>query len=318
MRYYFAPMEGITGAIYRRTWLAHFGGADKLFMPFLSPSQNGRFGRKELAELEQEAGNGLAVPQLLVNRAENFIWAARDLQSMGFREINLNLGCPSGTVFPKHKGAGALADPDGLDRMLGTIFSALPDAHISVKTRLGVSDEAEFNGLLRIYNRYPICELTVHARVREDYYRNPVRLDAFRAALGEIKAPVCYNGDLFSAEAVKRFESAVPSVDRLMIGRGLLADPGLLLQLRGARESQVQTIRLFMEDLFERYSESYGSGTAALKKMKELWFYTGKLFLDPDGLLKRIFRSKTGPEYQTAAECVFTQLLPARRESICF
>ena len=138
MQYYFAPMEGVTGAVYRRAHHAYFPGIDKYFMPFITPTANGRLTPRQKRDVAAEANAGVpAVPQLLTRSAPDFIWAANALAEMGYPEVNLNLGCPSGTVTAKGKGAGFLAHPDELDRFFDAVFSACRAA-VSVKTRLGV------------------------------------------------------------------------------------------------------------------------------------------------------------------------------------
>ena len=96
---YAAPMEGLTGYLWRQVHAALFGPADKYFTPFLSPNATRTFQRKELDEIDPAHNAGLyVVPQLLTNRAEHFLWAAGELYARGYREINFNLGCPAGTV----------------------------------------------------------------------------------------------------------------------------------------------------------------------------------------------------------------------------
>ena len=196
MQYYFAPMEGVTGAVYRRIHHAFFPGIDKYFMPFITPTTTGRLTPRQLRDVAPAENAGVpAVPQLLTRTAADFIWCANALFDMGYGEVNLNLGCPSGTVTAKGKGAGFLADPDGLDRFLDAVFAACR-GRISIKTRLGLRDPAEFARLLEIYNRYPVAELTVHPRVRQDFYKGRVREADFAAALPCCRMPVCYNGDV--------------------------------------------------------------------------------------------------------------------------
>lgn len=175
MNYYFAPMEGITGAVFRRTHHEFFPGIDKYFMPFITPTTQEKLTPRQKRDVLPEYNEGVpAVPQLLTRTAADFIWAANTLASLGYAEVNLNLGCPSGTVTAKGKGAGFLAHPDELDRFLDAVFSACT-VPISIKTRLGVHDPAEFEALLEIYNRYPVAELTIHPRVRQDFYKGRVR-----------------------------------------------------------------------------------------------------------------------------------------------
>ena len=175
MNYYFAPMEGITGAVFRRTHHEFFPGIDKYFMPFITPTTQEKLTPRQKRDVLPEYNEGVpAVPQLLTRAAADFIWAANTLASLGYAEVNLNLGCPSGTVTAKGKGAGFLAHPDELDRFLDAVFSACT-VPISIKTRLGVHDPAEFEALLEIYSRYPVAELTIHPRVRQDFYKGRLR-----------------------------------------------------------------------------------------------------------------------------------------------
>lgn len=168
----FAPMEGLTGAVYRQAHCRVFGGADRYFIPFITPTQDHRFTKRELREILPEHNRGLtAVPQLLVRKAEDFLWAAGELAAMGWGEVNLNLGCPSGTVVAKGKGSGFLGLPEELERFLDAVFEKPPCA-ISIKTRLGVKEPEEFGPLLALFRRYPLAELTVHPRVQKDMYKN--------------------------------------------------------------------------------------------------------------------------------------------------
>ena len=152
---YAAPREGLTGYLWRQVHAALFGPADKYFTPFLSPNATRTFQRKELDEIDPAHNAGLyVVPQLLTNRAEHFLWAAGELYARGYREINFNLGCPAGTVAAKRKGSGLLAYPQELDRCLEEIFAGLPRGmSVSVKTRIGKNDPAEWPGLLEAYRQ---------------------------------------------------------------------------------------------------------------------------------------------------------------------
>lgn len=313
MQYYFAPMEGVTGAVYRRTHHEFFPGIDRYFMPFITPTVHQCLTPRQLRDVAPEANAGVpAVPQLLTRSAPDFIWAAQALAGMGYDEVNLNLGCPSGTVTAKGKGAGFLAHPEELDRFLDAVFSACT-VRISVKTRLGMHDPAEFEALLAIYNRYPICELTIHPRVRQDFYKGTVRQADFAAALPQCRMPVCLNGDLVNEQDVRAAQTQYPQVHALMLGRGLLADPSLLTRLRGGPRADRDTLRAFHDTLYARYCESFGERRLAMLRMKELWFYHINLFADSEKHSKRLKKSRTAEEYEAAAAAVFRELtlLPA-------
>lgn len=308
MQYYCAPLEGVTGYVYRRAHCRYFSGVDRYFMPFFSPAQEHVFPRRERQEFLSELGEGLrAVPQLLTRRAEDFVWAAGELSAMGYDEVNLNLGCPSGTVCAKGKGSGFLAFPDELDRFLDDIFSKVR-VPVSVKTRLGIRDAEEFAPLLEIYARYPIAELTIHPRVQKDFYKNRVRLDVFASAVESLACPVCYNGDLVTpgdcAEAARRF----PQVGALMLGRGLVADPALIRKAKGGKCAGREELRAFHDELYESYAASFGSRRNATLRMKEMWSYLIRLFDGGERHAKALKKSRDTAEYEAAAAAIFRDL----------
>ena len=289
MRYYLAPMEGLTDSIYRRLHHKHFGGVDAYFMPFLSPTQHRVLTHREERELPLADSLELyAVPQVLTKNAQDFLWAAQVCAHRGYDQVNLNIGCPSGTVVSKGKGSGMLRNPEELDAFLEEIFSASP-IPISVKTRLGLKDPEEFPRLLEILNRYPIRELTVHPRVREDFYKGSVRKEWFSYALEHSKNPLCYNGDILTRQEA----DAVSGVEAVMIGRALIADPGLL-----SGGSTRQQLKAFLEELLEEYTEAFGSYRNAMFRMKENWGFLRCRFEGSDKLWKQLRKTTDPSEYR--------------------
>ena len=186
MNYYAAPMEGLTDRIWRQAHQRWFGAPEapvRYYAPFLSPPENRVLIKKKMAELAPAANPGAPViPQLLAKDGELAAWMIGELRALGYTEVNLNLGCPSGTVTAKGKGSGMLRDPAVLDAFLDAVFSHA-EGPISVKTRLGVSSPDEFAAILDIYDRHPICELTIHPRVMRQLYRGQADRAAFAEAL---------------------------------------------------------------------------------------------------------------------------------------
>ena len=265
MRYYFAPLEGLTDGIYRRVHHKHFSGVDRYFMPFLSPTMHHNLTHKEDRELPMADSMDFdAVPQILSKVPEDFLWAAEQCARRGYTEVNLNVGCPSGTVVAKGKGAGMLADPEALDRFLEAVFSGAA-VNISVKTRVGITQEDEFPRLMEIFNQYPICELTVHPRVRKDFYNTPIREDGFRHALENSKNPLCYNGDLCTAAQIGAVAERYPQVQSVMIGRALIADPSLL----SPDHANAKQLEAFFAELTECDIAEFGSARNAMLRLRE-------------------------------------------------
>ena len=294
MEIYFAPMEGLTDSIYRRLHHKYFPGMDKYYMPFFSPTVHRSLTPREARELpfaDTEAFQ--AVPQILGKNAEDFLWAARQCLDRGYREVNLNLGCPSGTVFSKGKGSGLLRNPESLDRFLEQIYAAAP-LPISLKTRLGVEDPAEFSRLLEIYNRYPVSLLIIHPRVRKDFYKGPVHFDVFQEALSQSKNPVCFNGNLCSTEEIARFSQRFPAVRRVMLGRGLIGDPGMLSPMG----TSTGALQAFYDELLDAYTEEFGGARNAMFRLKENWRYLLCRFDNAEKLGKRLRKSTDVTEFK--------------------
>ena len=302
----FAPLDGITKRVFRRVWHARFGGADRCFIPFLSPTDQHILTPRDRREVENPEGLP-QVPQIMAKRAEDFVWAAETLADMGYGEVNLNLGCPSGTVTAKGKGSGLLADPDRLDRFLDGVFSRAP-VPVSVKTRLGYQQPEEFPRLLEIFNRYPIACLTIHPRVRPEKYRGQVHLDSFALAMAESKNPVCYNGDLVSVPGVRALEARFSNLGAAMIGRGAIADPALFRRLRGGPAATREELRTFTEELYQAYQDFYGQAAPASQRMKEVWFYLIHLFEGGERLGGRMRRSRGPRAYEELEAQIFQEL----------
>jgi tRNA-dihydrouridine synthase len=305
--YYFAPLEGITNSIYRNAFHNFFHPMDKYFTPFFVPSQRG-LSSKDLKELLPDQNEGLyLVPQLLTNRSEHFIRAAQQLQGLGYQEVNLNLGCPSGTVVSKKRGAGFLTDPSELERFLDEIFS-VSDLGISIKTRIGLKSADEFEVLLELFNAYPLSELIIHPRIQTDYYRDRPNLEVYRSALSESKHPVVYSGDLFTAKQVHTFHASFPQTKALMLGRGLIANPGLMEQVALGTPLTKEKLWAFHEYLYLRYQEVLFGTKPLLHKMKELWHYMICLFRESSKHAKRLRKAQTTLEYEAAVSAIFRDL----------
>ena len=322
MKLYLAPLEGITTMTYRRAYARNFGGADRYFTPFIV---NKKLGVREIEGILPENNPGQAlIPQIMSNRAEDFIQVAKEIATYGYDTVNLNLGCPSGTVVSKKRGAGFLAYPDELDAFLSEVYEKCP-MKISIKTRIGLEDESEWENLLSIYEKYPMEELIIHPRLRTDYYKASIRMEAFAKAVEQIKVPICYNGEINAAEDVMRMKEQFPQIDRIMIGRGVLRYPYLFLQIRGAFEKETKVvaaeqistiemsqeelknnIRTFHDELLADYQIIMSGDRNALFKMKEIWSYLGASFEDAEKCLKKIKKANHITDYKIAVNELFS------------
>ena len=305
MKFYLAPLEGLTTYVYRNVYHHFFHPMDKYFTPFIVPHPNRGFKPKELKEILPQHNQGLCVvPQILTNNAEDFIRTAQEFREYGYEEINLNLGCPSGTVTAKKKGSGFLGYPDELERFLYEIFERT-ESKISIKTRIGVEHPEEFERLLNIYNKFEMEELIIHPRVRADFYKNKPNMEVFGQAVKESKNRLCYNGDLFIKSHFEAFEKEYPQVERVMLGRGVMVNPGLLNLICEGKSLDKEVLRAFHDEFYRKNQEVLSGDRAVLFKMKELWFYMGNLFADNQKYLKKIKKSQHLKEYQAIVEEMF-------------
>lgn len=313
MQFYLAPMEAVTGYVYRNVYHSMFGDADKYFAPFLSPTQKKILKTRERKDVAPEHNVGMyMVPQILTNKSEQFTETCEFLFPLGYREVNLNLGCPAPTVVTKGKGSGFLGTPVALERFFDEIFewnaarTARERFEISVKTRIGLTDPEEFEELFQIYNKFPLKEIIVHPRVRTDFYKGSPNLDIFERILECCKAPICYNGDICTVDDYEKLTERFPQIDKIMIGRGLVGNPGLIREIKTGKKIAKEEIVQYHNELYAGYLADLGAEKDVLFKMKELWFYLAVHFEHCDEIRKSIQKSKTPEEYKTMVKKVWS------------
>ncbi|WP_294404855.1 tRNA-dihydrouridine synthase [uncultured Clostridium sp.] len=308
MKFYFAPLEGVTGYIYRNAYNKCFGNIDKYFTPFVSPTSNMCFTSREYNDIILEHNIGMnTVPQILTNNSEYFIYTMNEFKKMGYDEINLNLGCPSGTVVAKGRGSGFLSHKEELDRFLEDIFSKA-STKISIKTRIGADSCEDFIDIMNIYNKYPLEELIIHPRIQKDFYKNKPRMEVFKEALKCSSNPVCYNGDIFNVKGYKKLMEECPSIDSVMLGRGLIANPGLISEINNGTVCSKEVLKSFHDEVYAGYKEVLSGDRNVLFKMKEFWFYMIHMFAEHDKYAKKIRKAKSAQEYEAAISMIFSDL----------
>lgn len=302
---YFAPMEGVAGYIFRNIYIDFFDDADKFFSPLVVTRPSGIMKNKELRDILPENNEKLVlIPQILANNADGFINASEQMRELGYDEVNLNLGCPSGTVVSKKRGAGFLKYPDELDEFFDRIFSSC-NVRISVKTRIGFENPEEIYTLMEIFNKYPIYELVIHPRTRMDMYKNRPNFEMFEYALNNSKNPVCYNGDIKTKSDFDLITGKFDKIESVMIGRGILSNPGLFGEIRKKKAVDKELFKKYHQAVFDKFCEVYEGDTYILFKLKELWNYFSVNFIDADKHIKKIRKARKLTEYVAAVEKIF-------------
>ena len=310
MKIYFAPLEGITTYIFRNAFNGIYGNVDKYFAPFISPSEKCPMTPRERKDIAPENNAGInLVPQILTCKSDCFIDAAKELRAMGYGEVNLNLGCPSGTVCAKGKGAGFLPETLELQRFLDDIYAYAESDNmkISIKTRLGYFNPDEFYDLVDIFNSFPVSELIVHPRIRSDFYKGEPRKEYFKYALERSRIPLVYNGNIFSCKDYSGLTDAFNSnLDPIMLGRGLISDPSLADKLKGsADETNLAKFKKLHDTLYHEYQKVMSPDINVLYKMRELWSYWQVLFDGKERELKKLLKAKKYEEYEIATIRIF-------------
>ncbi|MEE1453849.1 MAG: tRNA-dihydrouridine synthase family protein [Ellagibacter isourolithinifaciens] len=301
-----APMEGITGYAFRRVHAEVFGALDRYYTPFISPlpKVGTPFSKRNSRELDPANNQGLdVVPQLLTNDADRFAWAAGLLADMGYKEVNLNLGCPSGTVVAKEKGSGLLRNPDRLEAFLANVCERSP-LPVSVKTRVGIANGDEYGELLELFCRCGIAELIVHPRVQKDFYSGSPRQELYGKTLELAPFPVAYNGDIFTLGDYDELLAAYPQTRHIMLGRGIVANPALARMIRGGEGLTREELERFHDKLYESCTDDMGGN--AVFRMKEWWSYAEHAFADPPSVHRIMRKTRRADEYEAAARKIFS------------
>lgn len=303
MNLYFAPLEGITTYIFRNTHRELFGGCDEYYAPFIVPTDNEKISLKTLRDISPERNDEPPKVQVMCTTPTAFCEFAKKIKTIGYNEVNLNLGCPSGTVVKKSRGSGALKDTDALDRFFDGIFSGM-DIKITVKTRTGFYSHDEFKNLLDVYNKYPITELTVHPRVREEYYKGEPNMDSFDLAYNKCKAKLCYNGNIYSVSDYVKLTDKYDKLNSVMIGRGAVRNPAIFREIKGGKRLETEELIKFSKLLEERYYELLDSDRYTLHRLKEIWIYAMDNYKDEKKILKAVKKSARLSELNSAIEAL--------------
>lgn len=318
---YVAPLEGITGYIFRNVLNDMFGeGIDKFFTPFLMPHVKKPMSSKDINEIDPKHNVSNLAVQILTSDAEGFSFLEKAVREYGYSEINLNLGCPSNTVCNKGRGSGFLVYPEKLDRFLDAIYSSA-GGDISIKTRLGYLESDEFVRILEIYNKYPVSELTIHPRVKKQMYTGEIDFDMFAYAMRNAKAPLCYNGDITSVAdynaliakmrgEYERGKCQNPDDISIMIGRGIIGNPGLIRQITTNRVVTGEELASFMKRLRLEYSAVFSGDVPVLFKMKEVWVHMKNLYPNAVALTDKILKAKSMSEYLVLESKIYKESAP--------
>ena len=321
MSWYLAPLHGVTNRIFRNVWFTHFSGLDRAITPFIPAAAASRSATKHYRDIDPAVQGGVPVePQLLAGPRDAIRECVNSITSLGYTEINLNMGCPYPMVVKKGRGSGLLPDPVAVRRVLDSLCS-IDSFRLSAKIRLGYHRVEELDAFIPVLNEYPLSRVTIHPRIGKQMYRGSVDLEGFERAAALCTHEVVYNGDIFVHTQFSGLRAQFPAVQSWMIGRGALMDPFLPEELQtGTRPSdERERLRAYHDELFGVYKQTLYGPRHLLDKMKEIWSYLGYSFGyggAPRGRAAppEILRAKTPDQYRIAVDFLF-ESTPLRSDS---
>ena len=310
------PFQGITDAPFRNVFKKHFGGIDKFYTPFFTGIQKDHAKSLQVEEIDPRFNDvETLTPQILSTDAEEILRFASQCKELGYKEINLNMGCPFPRVANKKRGCGLLPYPEKITVMLSTVFERI-DLKFSIKCRLGYFDPDEIVPVIDIFNQYPLSELIIHPRIGKQLYKGEADVKRFAELIPMIKAPLVYNGDIISEDIFERISGMVKPVNEFMLGRGLLANPFLAEEIKKNGElnefsepvcPKKDRLHAYMVDLYEDRLRHAGGSPKVLGRMKELWSYLMYSFDEPQDIWRKIKKINALKEYEEAVDAVFQE-----------
>ena len=304
-----SPLQGFTDFRFRNAQNKLFGGIDTFYSPYIR--LNGKMIIKSSYERDLLPENNLdleVIPQVITNDADEFLFVAKYVRELGYKELNWNLGCPYPMVTKSGMGSGLISNPEKINHVLERAQNE-SDIIVSMKMRLGYETTEEILDVLPILDKYPIKNIAIHARIGKQLYKGGVHLDAFQQCVDNTKHKLYYNGDITSVAKFQEMQQRFPSIDHWMIGRGLISDPFLPSMIKNNTkeypENKIELFNTFHDTLYAIYSESLSGSTHILLKMYHLWEYFSATFSDPHKVLKKIKKAQSIRNYEAAVAEIF-------------
>lgn len=308
-----APLQSFTDFRFRKAFFNHFGGVDKCYAPYIKLTNQKEIKKNQKKDILIENNSRMSVmPQLMVNNIDDYLLVVKYVQSLGYDEINWNMGCPYPMVAKRNLGAGMLNDPQGLDRLLDQVFTQ-SNMKLGLKMRMGYESTEEIINLIPILNKYPITELIIHARFAKQLYKPNVDLDRFEECISISKTPLTFNGDLNSVEDFRVLKDRFSSISNWMIGRGLVMDPFLAEMIKeNTTEYPSDRWQIFIDfhnELYEDYASVLQGDRQVILKMASFWEYFSRHFPSPKKAIKRIKKAKSLYDFEKAIQINFEEVV---------
>lgn len=304
-----SPLQGFTDFRFRNAFNHYFGGIDTFYAPYIRFNNKLIIKNSYQTDLQIENNTELAViPQIMTNKADEFLFVVDYIQSLGYTELNWNLGCPYPMVTKRGMGSGLICDPDKIDHILDRVHKET-DIIVSMKMRMGYEHAREILDTFPMLDSYPLKSIAIHARIGKQLYKGGVDLDAFQKCIESTKHKLYYNGDITSVAKLKEMQARFPSIDHFMMGRGLIADPFLPSMIKNDTteypENRWEIFREFHDTIYHQYDAVLSGPTPIKMKMQGFWEFFAQSFSNPHKTFKKIKKANNPRAYQE----VVTQIL---------
>ncbi|MDX8554669.1 tRNA-dihydrouridine synthase family protein [Tenacibaculum sp. 1B UA] len=301
-----SPLQGFTDFRFRNAQQKYFGGIDTYYAPYIR--LNGKFKIKSSYERDLLPENNTTltvIPQVITNDAEEFLFVAKYVQSLGYKELNWNLGCPYPMVTKSGMGSGLICNPTRIDEILHRAHNET-DILVSMKMRMGYENSEEILHTFPILDKYPLKNVAIHARIGKQLYKGGVDLDAFQKCIDVAKHQLYYNGNITTVAGFKAIKERFPSITHFMIGRGLIADPFLPQMIKDNTteytKDRWKTFGEFHDEIYQQYDAALSGPTPIKMKMLGFWEYFSQSFSDPRKTYKKIKKATNPKKYQAAVK----------------
>ena len=303
---YLAPLQSYTDHHFRNAFQQVMGDVDRFYAPYLKMAHDGTM--KEGPKVDVLPENNLlepVVPQIMACSALEFMLMADYLKSLGYDEVNWNLGCPYPMVAKRDLGSGILNKPTKLFSILDEVLPNL-DMKLGIKMRMGYEDTTDILTILPRLNDYPLNELIVHARYGKQLYNGTCDHDRFEEIIPLTKHQLVYNGDLNTVEDFREVKSRFPEINHFMIGRGAIANPLLFEMIQEDNsefpEDRNELFRDFLEILLESHLKSSSNHGNILIKMIHYWEYFATSFENGYEMYRKVKKAKSIDDYQNCLD----------------
>lgn len=299
-----SPLQGFTDFHFRNAFHQFFTGIDIFYAPYIR--FNGKMEIKPIYERDLKPKNNAVsglIPQVMTCQADEFIFAAKYVRSLGYKELNWNLGCPYPMVTNKGLGSGMIKNPEKIDRILDRIHTET-DITVSMKMRMGYEHAKEILDVFPVLEKYPIKSIGIHARIGAQLYKGGVDLEGFQRCIDHCGQKLYYNGDITSVAIFEELSHRFPSIDHWMLGRGLIADPFLPEMIKSQTHvypaDKIELFSKYHDTLFTAAERKLTGEKAVIRKMLSYWEYFSVLFSNSTKVVKKIKKAKNYEVYDAA------------------